>query len=448
MKTLLFLLIPVICISQTIIIGDPDKFTDAGEGDLYIDKDDIIYLGITDGHVLEIGRNGNVWKNTNGGNANSLDTTIGFKKGNVGIGLTNPDNSSILELSSISQGFLLPRMTKDQRDLINDPAEGLIVYCSDCICIGFHYFDGAGWKDFKCESAASFRFDCGSLPKLELEFTLKTAETLNVQMKYTGITSGNVTLNGISSDGFTIASQTIAVIANLTRTINIPVSYNGNGSVGDYTFFLESDSGINNCQVDVSVIAFDGLDETDPAPSCKELLAEFPSLGNGVYWIDPDGLNTGNAPIQCNCDMDNGGWTLLDGFSDKNNVSIYTNAIGNVNISNKAELSNSGYSYNVEKLQVNFNATNLNEYLIFNIPWGNGRITKELPMGFNEVRVLFGINYWSGGVNVLLNGIEVASLPNNSKTFEIYEGVFNPNDQISIEETGSCIGAINSIWVR
>ena len=37
----------------------------------------------------------------------------------------------MLEVKSTGKGFLPPRMTKDQRDLIVNPTAGLIIYCSD-----------------------------------------------------------------------------------------------------------------------------------------------------------------------------------------------------------------------------------------------------------------------------------------------------------------------------
>tara|TARA_B100000809_G_scaffold264793_1_gene321629 strand:- start:6542 stop:7822 length:1281 start_codon:yes stop_codon:yes gene_type:complete len=46
----------------------------------------------------------------------------------VGIGTTTPDTSSALDISSSSQGFLMPRLTTTQRDLIASPAEGLMIY--------------------------------------------------------------------------------------------------------------------------------------------------------------------------------------------------------------------------------------------------------------------------------------------------------------------------------
>ncbi len=43
-----------------------------------------------------------------------------------------PDNSAMLDVKSTTGGFLLPRLTLVQRDAIQNPAEGLMVYCTDC----------------------------------------------------------------------------------------------------------------------------------------------------------------------------------------------------------------------------------------------------------------------------------------------------------------------------
>ena len=50
----------------------------------------------------------------------------------VGIGTTTPDASSALDISTTTQGLLLPRMTAAQRDAISTPAQGLIIFCTNC----------------------------------------------------------------------------------------------------------------------------------------------------------------------------------------------------------------------------------------------------------------------------------------------------------------------------
>ena len=46
----------------------------------------------------------------------------------IGIGTTSPDNSSLLDLSSTTKGFLLPRMTTAQQTALQSPAIGLAVF--------------------------------------------------------------------------------------------------------------------------------------------------------------------------------------------------------------------------------------------------------------------------------------------------------------------------------
>jgi hypothetical protein len=54
--------------------------------------------------------------------------------GQVGINTDNslPDNSAMLDVKSVSKGFLPPRMTQAEMSTILNPAEGLMVYCTDC----------------------------------------------------------------------------------------------------------------------------------------------------------------------------------------------------------------------------------------------------------------------------------------------------------------------------
>ncbi len=52
--------------------------------------------------------------------------------GTVGIGTTNPSSAAALDITSSTQGLLLPRLTYVQKTAISNPVAGLILFCSDC----------------------------------------------------------------------------------------------------------------------------------------------------------------------------------------------------------------------------------------------------------------------------------------------------------------------------
>lgn len=52
-----------------------------------------------------------------------------------------PDNSAMLDITSVNRGLLIPRMTQLQKSLIVQPATGLLVYQTD-VDSGFHYNQG------------------------------------------------------------------------------------------------------------------------------------------------------------------------------------------------------------------------------------------------------------------------------------------------------------------
>ncbi|MGM5470382.1 hypothetical protein ACS386_08890 [Flavobacteriaceae bacterium LMO-SS05] len=61
----------------------------------------------------------------------------------IGIGTSSPHSSSVLDMTSTTQGVLTPRMTTTERNAISNPAEGLLVFDTDLNT--FYFFDGAIW---------------------------------------------------------------------------------------------------------------------------------------------------------------------------------------------------------------------------------------------------------------------------------------------------------------
>ena len=70
----------------------------------------------------------------------------------VGINTSTPDASAALDVESTTGGLLPPRMSSAQRELISNPADGLIVYQTDesnGIDEGLFYYNESSWKKIR-----------------------------------------------------------------------------------------------------------------------------------------------------------------------------------------------------------------------------------------------------------------------------------------------------------
>jgi hypothetical protein len=75
-------------------------------------------------------------------------------------GQTEP--SALMELQSTDKGFLLPRMSKFQRDAITEPATGLMIYNTTAGCLEVNYGnpDVPAWFSLGCAGTIG-SLDCG-----------------------------------------------------------------------------------------------------------------------------------------------------------------------------------------------------------------------------------------------------------------------------------------------
>ncbi|WP_298496968.1 fibrinogen-like YCDxxxxGGGW domain-containing protein [uncultured Algibacter sp.] len=217
----------------------------------------------------------------------------------VGIGTTNPDPSSILDVQSTTQGFLPPRLTTTQINAITSPAEGLFVYNLDDNC--FKFYNGTSWSGCLAEIATN-SLDCSSV-------------TAN------GTYAIGNTLNGSNTITLDVLVNVIETYTISTNTVN-GYSFSGTGafsSIGLNTITLAGSGTPIAAQTDTFTITFDGKSDTcntditvtTTLPNCLAYLnAGFTT--DGVYTIDPDGAGP-NPAYDCYCDMtnDGGGWTLV-----------------------------------------------------------------------------------------------------------------------------------------
>lgn len=92
----------------------------------------------------------------------------------VGVGTITPDASSVLDVSSTTQGMLTPRMTTAQRTAIATPADGLIVYDTDLKA--FHYYNSSTSLWTIINSAATGRLNFKRIKSTDNLATVLAAE--------------------------------------------------------------------------------------------------------------------------------------------------------------------------------------------------------------------------------------------------------------------------------
>lgn len=110
---------------------------------------------------------------------------------NVGVNILYPDSSAIFHLESDSLGFLPPTMTTAQRDSIQDPATGLVIYNTQDSTL--QYFNGKCWL-------RTFQEDCN---ECFFDFSLDE-QTGNINRVTSDTTGTDVYLSQNSNTSYTI----------------------------------------------------------------------------------------------------------------------------------------------------------------------------------------------------------------------------------------------------
>jgi hypothetical protein len=78
----------------------------------------------------------------------------GISNAQVGIGTNTPSPSAQLDVASTERGFLPPRMTSAQRDLIATPATGLLIFQTDNTP-GYYFYNGTTWTALGVASSSA-----------------------------------------------------------------------------------------------------------------------------------------------------------------------------------------------------------------------------------------------------------------------------------------------------
>lgn len=174
----------------------------------------------------------------------------------VGIGTNIPDASAILDLTSTDKGFLLPRLSTADRDMVNNPAEGLWIYNTTEKCVQLALGTGTGaahWSDclgaattppaptvFTASLTGRTCFDVaesnngGAFGALSDRSKVNFATTPTFTYTYTNTAAAtNVSFSFLNTNGTPIASVSpstptanVAANANLTMTATFATGLN------------------------------------------------------------------------------------------------------------------------------------------------------------------------------------------------------------------------------
>ena len=100
--------------------------------------------------------------------------------GAAGIGTLTPNASSLLDVTSTTQGVLVPRMTKTQRDAIVAPVTGLLIYQTNS-SPGFYNYTGSEWTAVTPKAGANKFLDNLKEPTaVNVELLPATDNTINL----------------------------------------------------------------------------------------------------------------------------------------------------------------------------------------------------------------------------------------------------------------------------
>jgi uncharacterized protein (TIGR02145 family) len=195
----------------------------------------------------------------------------------IGTNPTNINSSAALEIQSTNQGFLPPRMGLSQITAIATPAQGLWVYCTDCIPTTLLSFDGFNWVNaigqqpvvLSAPSVPGTPVATAGIGSASVAFTAPTSSGSAAITSYTVVsfpgglqatgTSSPITINGLTagtSYTFTVratnasgltstsaSSNGVTPTASVPGTVTAVTATAGTGTTASVAFTAPANNG-------------------------------------------------------------------------------------------------------------------------------------------------------------------------------------------------------------
>lgn len=206
---------------------------------------------------------------------------------NVGIGTNSPHASAKLDVESTERGFLMPRMTTAQRDLINGgaPAAGLMIYNTTTDM--FEYYNGTSWDMIIGGSSLAWTYD-GNAPGLAWD----------------GATGAYLGTNNNQPLVIATTNATPQRMDFLTgNTLRIRILGNGNIGIGETNpsnFFdiVQPNTGTGAEGYAFSVVRDNDLAGTAPTEAVVRILQDNQLDQHAALTVKQDGVPTNGSGIE------------------------------------------------------------------------------------------------------------------------------------------------------
>jgi uncharacterized protein (TIGR02145 family) len=173
---------------------------------------------------------------------------------NIGIGTVAPNTTAIADLTSTTQGFLMPRMTTIQRNAIVNPANGLMIFNLTTGCP--NYFFNNQWYEW-CGTgvtpvAAISSINCAGATTTGTLTQGMVSNNVSVSIGYLGGNGGSYSGQSIASTGVTglIATLSQGNMAIGAGTLSFTITGTP-ASAGTATFAITV--GGQSCNLNISI---------------------------------------------------------------------------------------------------------------------------------------------------------------------------------------------------